>query len=95
MIFKGTDNEVIKFSTFGGETKYHTFGQTGDGAGTIVSVLAIKQESPTRTFTAYKNQENAEADKDGTVYTIDCSGATFGGALPMTVSTAVTPKAKK
>lgn len=80
IVLKGTDGEAIKMETIGGSSKVNVFGQTNDPAGTMNLVLAINNASPIRTFTAYKSAANAAADKDGTVYTVDCSKATFAGA---------------
>lgn len=81
LVLKGTDGTAIKMTTVGGASKTNVFGKTNDPAGTMNLVLAIKHDSPIRTFTAYKNEANAKADKDGTVYTIDCSKAVFTGAV--------------
>ena len=80
IVLKGTDGEAIKMETINGSSKVNVFGQTDDPAGTMNLVLAINNTSPVRTFTAYKSAANAAADKDGTIYTIDCSKATFAGA---------------
>lgn len=80
IVLKGTDGEAIKMETLGGSSKVNVFGQTNDPAGTMNLVLAINSTSPVRTFAAYKSADNAAADKDGTVYTVDCSKATFASA---------------
>lgn len=77
IILNGRKGEAIKMKTLSGGSKTNIFGQTQDTDTTMNLVLAFKRNEPVRQFTVYKNQKNAEADKDGTVYKIDCSGATF------------------
>lgn len=72
------DGAVLSNQTLTGEQKNLTFGQTGDGEGTIILIFATKQDAPTKQVTIYPNATDAESQTNGVQYTFDFSGCTFG-----------------
>lgn len=68
------DGAVIKSTLLNGKEKVIN---VSDPDGQVLVVFAVKKDSPTRTFTIYGNDEQAQANKNGEEYTIDASRAVF------------------
>lgn len=64
------------------------FGQTGDGPGTILLVMAVQQDIPAQ-FTIFKSQKDADAAKNGLTINIDTSGLVFEDFIPELKSVSV------
>lgn len=75
---EAADGAVLVRQTYGSGQKSLTFGETGDGAGKIRLVLAVKKEEPVVTVDIYPTKKDSEDGTNKNVWTLDFSACEFG-----------------
>lgn len=74
MLLTGDEGAYVGKTTPSGEWKASPISECADGW-----VVAVRNGAKSFTFQAFKNADDAAAKRDGTTYTVDLSGVTYGG----------------